>query len=152
LVLKFWRQNRSSAYFLPQCASCALASERLLSLIEMRIPDSNIYQKRVALLAIGKGRRTRWRITIVMCLIWCTYTIRAFVDCFYAFGFVMARYRLTDCGVCEDCQPTDTLMFIALSYHPELPIISSLISVPAALTLSVCGVMGQQERQLLFRK
>jgi hypothetical protein len=148
LVLKFWRQNRSSAYFL----RIVRTSEHLLSLVEMRVPDSNVYQKRVALLAIGKGRRTRWRITMVLCIILCTYTIRAGVDCFYAFGFVMARDRLTDCGVCEYCQPTDTLMFIAWSYHPELPIISSLISVPAALTLSVYGMMGQQEQQLLFRK
>jgi hypothetical protein len=126
------------------------ATDRLLSRVELLIPDNNVYQKRVAHSAIGKGRRTRLRIQVVLSLVFSAFTCRAIVESATAYGFVEAQNRREDCGVCSDCQPMSTLFFLWLTNHPEVPIISNVIAAPVALILSVYGTMGQEEQQLLL--
>jgi hypothetical protein len=128
-----------------------LLSERLLSEVELRIPIANTYQKRVTQSAISMGRSTRWRIKLVLLLILCAYSNRAAVDLMYAYGYVNAHHRSTECGACGDCQPIETLFFIWWSYHPEVPIITGIIASPLALTLALYGMVGKVERQLLFQ-
>ena len=112
----------------------------------------NAYQKRVTLSAISMGRSTRWRIKLVLVLILCAYSNRAAVDLMYAYGYVNAHHRSTECGACGDCQPIETLYFIWWSYHPEVPIITGIIASPLALILSLYGMLGTTEQQLLFQK
>jgi hypothetical protein len=128
-----------------------LLSERLLSQVEMRIPIVNAYQKRITLSAINMGRSTRWRIKLVLILILFAYSNRAAVDLMYAYGFVNAHRRSTECGVCGECQPVSTLYFIWWSYHPEVPIITGIVASPLALVLSLYGMVGAMEQQLLFQ-
>ena len=127
-------------------------TDRLLSRVELLIPGSNSYQKRVANSAIEKGRRTRLRIQVVLSLVFSAYMYRAIVESATAYGFVEARNRLQDCSVCSDCQPVSTLFFLWLTNYPEVPIISSVIAAPVALILAVYGTMGQEEQQLLFHQ
>jgi hypothetical protein len=112
------------------------ASERLLAMVDLHVSDGNTYQKRVTQAAIGKGRRTRWRIQIVLCIVFCAYTNRAVFECMHAFAYVRVN-RLSDCSLCADCQPVATIMATWFELNPEFSIISSVIAAPAALTLSL---------------
>ncbi len=112
------------------------ASERLLAMVDLHVPDSNTYQKRVTQSAIGKGRRTRWRIQIVLCIVFCAYTNRAAFECMHAFAYVRVN-RLSDCSLCADCQNAATIMATWFELNPAFSIISSVIAAPAALALSL---------------
>jgi hypothetical protein len=112
------------------------ASERLLAMVDLHVSDSNTYQKRVTQAAIGKGRRTRWRIQIVLCVMFAAYTNRAVFECMHAFAYVKVN-RLPDCSLCADCQPVATIMATWFELNPAFSIISSVIAAPAALTLSL---------------
>ncbi len=112
------------------------ASERLLAMVDLHISDQNTYQKRVTQSAIGKGRRTRWRIQVILFIVFCAYSNRAVFECMHAYAYVRVN-RLPDCSLCADCQPVATLMATWFELNPAFSIISSVIAAPAALTLSM---------------
>jgi hypothetical protein len=112
------------------------ASERLLAIVDLLISDSNTYQKRVTQSAIGKGRRTHWRIQLVLFIVICAYSNRAVFECMRAFAYVAVN-RLPDCSLCADCQPVATVMATWFELNPAFSILSSVIAAPAALTLSL---------------
>ena len=115
-------------------------TERLLSLVEMRISEENSQSKRIADLAISKGKRMRRRVEIVLHLMLTAYIFRAVFECMHAFAYTGVDRYSDGCGVCDACQNMATIMSNWFETNPQVQIMSSVIAGPVALLLALYGM------------
>jgi hypothetical protein len=117
-------------------------TEHLLSAVEMKITDDNSHSKRVANLAIGKSKRIRKRVQVVLHLILFAYLFRAVFECMHAYAYTgVARVvDQRDCGVCDSCQNMATVMSAWFERNPQVQIVSNILAGPVALVLGLYGM------------
>ena len=113
--------------------------ERLLLRVELRIHDDNSHIKRIADLAIDKGKRMRLRVLVVLHLMLSAYIFRAIFECMHAYSYSGVD-RSDNCGVCGDCQNVASIMAVWFETNPQVQITSSVIAGPVALVLSLYGM------------
>ena len=114
--------------------------EHLLLRVELRIHDDNSHIKRVADLAIDKGKRMRLRMLVVLHLMLSAYIFRAIFECMHAYSYSGVDRSDKNCGVCGDCQIMATIMSAWFEQNPQVQIMSNIIAGPVALVLSLYGM------------
>ena len=115
-------------------------TEQLLSLVEQRVQNENSHIKRIADLAIDKGKRMRMRMLVVLHIMLSAYIFRAIFECMHAFSYSGVDRSDKNCGVCGDCQIMATIMSAWFEQNPQVQIMSNIIAGPVALVLSLYGM------------
>ncbi len=115
-------------------------TEHLLSLVEQRVQNENSRIKRIADLAIDKGKRMRLRMLVVLHIMLSAYIFRAIFECMHAFSYSGVDRSDKNCGVCGDCQSMATVMSAWFEQNPQVQIMSNIIAGPVALVLSLYGM------------
>jgi hypothetical protein len=115
-------------------------TEHLLLLFERRVQEENSHIKRIADLAIDKGKRMRLRVLVILHLMLSAYIFRAIFECMHAYSYSGVDRSNKNCGVCGDCQNIATLMSAWFETNPQVQIMSNMIAGPVALVLSLYGM------------
>ncbi len=110
-------------------------TEHLLLRVELR----NSHIKRIADLAIDKGKRMRLRLLVVLHIMLFAYIFRAIFECMHAFSYSGVD-RSDNCGVCGDCQSKANIMAAWFETNPHVQIMSNIIAGPVALVLALYGM------------
>ncbi len=110
-------------------------TEQLLLRVELR----NSHIKRIADLAIDKGKRMRMRMLVVLHIMLSAYIFRAIFECMHAFSYSGVD-RNDNCGVCGDCQNISNIMAAWFETNPQVQIMSNIIAGPVALVLALYGM------------
>ena len=122
-------------------------AQQLLGMVKLQIRGT--YNNSVADAAMDEGRAMQRRVEITVVVVFLTFLFEAIVACMWAFSFSGGALQ-TECGQCDECQDVATVMSIWFQLNPEVRMIASLASAPAALLIALYGMVGQRERKTLF--
>ena len=122
-------------------------TRQILSDVKLQIRGT--YNNRVADAAMDMGRTMQRRVERTVVVVFLTFLFEAIYACMYALSFAASDLK-TECGMCGECQNVPTVMSKWFVFNPEVRMIASLASAPAAMLLALYGMVGQRERETLF--
>ena len=122
-------------------------AQQLLGMVKMQIRGT--YNNSVADIAMDAGRAMQRRVERTVVVVFLTFLFAAIYACMWAFCF-SGFNLLPECGECGECQNVATVMSMWFMFNPEVRMLASFASAPAALLLAMYGMIGRHERHTLF--
>jgi hypothetical protein len=100
---------------------------------------------------IDPGEMMQRRVTRTVFFVFLTLLIEVVYLCTRAFSFSGITGTLkTECGQCDDCQSVAMVLAVWFEFNPQIRMMVGFFSAPVALLLALYGMLGQQERKVLF--